>query len=53
MKLRYRLFRRSNGIYFCEDRESGTQQTQLKEHFKRVGDVCLRLALEKAFVSAL
>jgi len=27
MKLRYRLFRRSNGMYFCEDRESGTQQS--------------------------
>ncbi len=27
MKSRFRLFRRSNGIYFCEDRQTGTQQS--------------------------
>ena len=27
MKSRYRLFRRSNGTYFCEDRETGLQQS--------------------------
>ena len=25
MKLRFRLFRRINGMYFCEDRETGSQ----------------------------
>lgn len=27
MKLRYRLFRRSNGIFFSEDRQTGQQQS--------------------------
>jgi integrase len=27
MKLRYRLFRRNNGMYFCEDRETRQQQS--------------------------
>jgi hypothetical protein len=26
MKLRYRLFRRSNGVFFCEDRDTRAQQ---------------------------
>jgi hypothetical protein len=27
MKSRFRLFRRQNGIYFCEDRQTGLQQS--------------------------
>jgi len=27
MKSHYRLFRRGNGIYFCEDRQTGVQQS--------------------------
>jgi len=27
MKSRFRLFRRGNGIFFCQDRESGTQSS--------------------------
>ena len=32
MKLKYRLFRRHSGIYFCEDRETGKQESLRTKH---------------------
>jgi integrase len=63
MKLRLRLFRRNNGIYFCEDRETRTQhslQTKDKTEAMRLlnaknealGDPSLALQIAKAYLAA-